>query len=169
MVKTIIIFLLTFASCFQQNEATIQDNSVALSSNENTCDSTFINKKLKYLALNFNAKSIDINKSISEELQSFLLTSNLKCIETNENYRFFICYILLKQCYWHKKQYHLSYNLRNMKTGSGKYIISEYEKISHDNDEFLSSYSVLNFVKTDSVLLSNKDIKALFDKTNKLF
>ena len=170
MVKIIVIFLLAFVSCFQQNKAAVQDNSVAIVSNKDTCDVAFYDKNLKDLAMNFNAQTIDINKSFSDELKSFLSTSKVECIQSNDNYRFFICYILLKQCYLHKQEYHLSYNFRSMKTtGAGKFIISEYEKISQDHDEFLSSYSVLNYVKTDTVLLGNKDLKNLFEKTNKLF
>ena len=165
----VIVLLITFFSCINENNTAKKQNEVIASSNKITCDSIQVNKTLKQLAMDFTPNSIDINKSMSNELNLFLSKSDSDCIKSNSNYKFFICLVLLKQCYYHKKEYHLSYNLRSMKLGTAKFIIAEYENISQDHDEFLSSYSVLNYSKTDSTLMNDREFRKFYDKTEKLF
>ena len=158
-----IALFLTLISCGNQDK--MRDKVT----NKIHCDTIAINTQLKQLAIDFKPNSIDINKSMSNDLNAFLTTNNADCIKSSDNYKPFVMLILLKVAYWHKKEYHLSYNLRSMKNGSAKNIIDGYESISQDHDEFLSSYAAFRFIKKDSTLTDRPEFKSVYGAALRLF
>ena len=147
-----IALFLALTSCSNQEKTRDKETAAVQTTSKVYCDTMAINTQLKQLAIDFKPNSIDINKSMSNELNAFLKTHDAACIKSSDYYKPFVMLILLKLAYWHKKEYHLSYSLRSMKNGSAKNIIDGYESISQDHDEFLSSYAAFRFVKNDRIL-----------------
>ena len=122
-------------------------------------------------ANNFKAEGIDLQQSISEKLDYFLLNIDTACLRQQSNYKFFVATILLKLYHYHLTCCNQGYDLLGMGEGGSNVIVNEFKRMGGYSQkahlEFLNSAKVVDAIKKDSVLKENTALKHLLVKVNK--
>lgn len=133
------------------------------------CNGEYYSSLLKY-AYTFEPSTINLSKSLSPQLDAFLLNIDTNCLRQQKEYRVFTTIILAKLYYNHLKCCNQGYDLQSMETGGAKVIIEEFKKIAgYQNQqlEMLNSGVILDFLKSDQTLKENTVLKDLIDKIEK--
>lgn len=133
------------------------------------CKEDYDSSLLKY-AYTFVPTTINLSKSISNQLDSFLLHIDTNCLRQQKEFKVFVAIILMKLYYYHLKCCNQGYDLQSMETNGAKIIIVEFKKIAgyqNQHLEMLNSGTIVDFIKSDLELRGNTHIKELLENIEK--
>jgi len=126
---------------------------------------------LMVISKEFEPTSIELNKSLSSNANSFLLNVDTNCLRRQSEYVVFITIILSKLYLHHLKCCNQGYDLLSMKDGAGGVIINEFENLvgydKNANLEFLNSFKIVDYIKSRPDLLKNPELRSLLKKIDK--
>lgn len=169
----LVILILNFLCIWGCNSAT--DNKAAIkdsSVNETetvVCDQNYDSLLLKY-ANEFTPKTIDLNSSLSSDLESFLLSVDTNCLRKQTEYKYFIALILEKLSLHHLKCCNQHYDLYQMREGAAAVIINEFNKLAGYEGqrlEMLNSGLIKGYIESDPILSANPIIANVMNAIKK--
>lgn len=167
------IFLLVINLLFLSGCNSTPKNSNSKNANENykprqTIISNKVNDSLLLnFAITFTASTINLNKSLSFHLDSFLLNIDTNHLRQQKEFRVFVSIILAKLYLYHLNCCNQGYDLQSMETGGAKVIIEEFKRMagySNKGLEMLNSGVIVDFIKSDQTLNDNLELKELLKK-----
>lgn len=121
------------------------------------CDQNYNTLLVKY-ANEFSPSTIDLNRSLSTDLKSFLSSVDTNCLRRQEGYKYFIALILGKLALHHLKCCNQHYDLYQMREGAAIVIINEFDKLAGYEGsrlEMLNSGLITDYIKSDKILSGN--------------
>jgi hypothetical protein len=135
-------------------------------SKKEICSEDYDSTLIRY-ANDFTPKAIELNKTLSDGLASFLLKIDTNCLRQQKAYEKFIAIILSKLYYCNLKCCNQSYDLLFMKKGAARILIGEYERMAgYENQhlEMLSSSTIVGFIKKKPELADDVFVKEILVK-----
>lgn len=156
-------------SSVNNTKDTVSKNDTASKVNESICNVDYDSSLLKY-ANNFKATTIRLDKSLSSELDSFLLFVDTNCLRKQKNYSLFIATVLAKLYCHHLKCCNQGYDLQSLEQGSAKIIIEDFKKMAgYQNQrlDMLNSGTVEDFIESRQDLKSNSQLKEIVKEIEK--
>jgi len=154
---------------FSCNTLSTRNSIEAGTSGKQLCTDNYDSLLVKY-ANEFHASNIELNKSFSQQLDSFLTHVDTLCLRQQKEYKIFVVEILCKLCLYHLKCCNQGYDLLSMRTGAAKTLINEFIGIAGLKGhylEMLNSEYVLDVIKNDKSLEKNEMIQNLSNKIKK--
>lgn len=133
------------------------------------CNEDYDSSLLKY-AYNFEPSTMNLSKSLSTQLDTFLLHIDTNCLRQQKEYRLFVTIILAKLYYHHLQCCNQGYDLQSMETGGAKVIIEEFKNMAgykNQRLEMLNSGVIVDFIKSDQTLKDNSILKELLQKIDR--
>jgi hypothetical protein len=148
----LIVIVIGFISCNEN----VSGNSKPLptSITEPACNENY-DSILAKLAHEFKPASVDLDRSISGRIDSFLLAADTVCLRNQKGYKLFIATILAKEFYYHVSIGHQGYDLQSMDGGGARIIVEDFKKMAGYQGrhlEMLNSGTIMDFIKKDDSL-----------------
>lgn len=155
-------YLLTLVFAFSCNFS----NNTKEISRPRPCPTEYDRDLAKY-SESFEASTIDLAKSISPSLDSFLIDVDTNCLRKEKRYKVFITTILAKLYYYHLKCCNQGYDLQSMAHGGAGVLINEFKRIAGYNElrlEMLNSSTVVDYVDHHQELKDNIKLNIILKK-----
>ncbi len=134
-----------------------------------SCDQNY-DSILSIYIKTYHPVTLDLNKSISDKLKSFLLNTDTNCLRRAKNYKLFIATIISKQALYELKCCNQNYDLLQMDGDAAKFIVNDYIKMAGYGGqqlEMLNSGTVDSFILNDATLKQNIELKQTLGKIEK--
>lgn len=132
-------------------------------SRQRPCPTEYDRDLAKY-SESFEASTIDLDKSISPSLDSFLINIDTNCLRNEKGYKVFVTTILAKLYYFHLKCCNQGYDLQSMAHGGAGVLINEFKRIAGYNEqrlEMLNSSTVVDYIDHHQELKDNANLKVI--------
>jgi hypothetical protein len=129
----LLVFILNFL-CSWCCSSSLNNKAVPKNSNSNepktiVCNQNYDSLLLKY-SNDFTPITVDLNKSLSSDLRSFLLSIDTTCLRKQNEYKYFIAFILEKLSLHYLKCCNQQYDLYQMREGAAAIIINEFNRLA---------------------------------------
>ncbi len=163
----IIVFFIS--GCNSNNQDKNSSPANVSASKLKVCNNDYDSLLLKY-ANDFKASTIDLDESLSPQLDSFLLYADTNCLRKQKEYKTFISIILAKLCLHHLQCCNQGYDLLSMETQGAKVIVVDFRNMSgyqNKHLDMLNSEFIIDFIESDKKLKENAGIKSILTKINK--
>ena len=112
----------------------------------------------------FTPISISLDKSILQELKSFIFSIDTVCLRKQNKYEYFVSVIVAKQALHHLQCCNQGYDLYQMREGAAAIIINEFDRFSGYKSkklEMLNSGVIVDYINSNSTLSSDTTLANL--------